>query len=71
MLVYGVGRLLAGHRFFSQESEHRSIIDTRLILWPRFAACVGEQSHTQNCGFHVRCWHHRQRLYCSGLGVGG
>ena len=30
--------------------------------WPRFAACVGEQSHTQNCGFHVRCWHHRQRL---------
>ena len=32
MLVYGVGRLLAGHRFFSQESEHRSIMDTRLIL---------------------------------------
>jgi hypothetical protein len=32
MLVYGVGRLLAGHRFFSQESEHRSIIDTRLFL---------------------------------------
>ena len=28
VLVYGIGRLFAGHRFFSQEREHRSIIET-------------------------------------------